>query len=134
MQSKITLADIDNVLNCLAVWLADNSDEVAELLAGELVDTAVVVDPNIPPEIQRAGVVILAVFTARAAMRKALRWFDESRQWSDEEKTQFLSVTIQELLASISNCNNAMYHLDALNNTGSGDNLNGQNPTNGGDA
>lgn len=113
MSSKLTIADLDAVLREFCVWLVQNTENVAAELSSEMTDTQPIVPVEATTADLKAGVVVLAVFTARAAMRKAIKWFEDSKQMKPKEQIDYLLTTMQDLLAAISNCDRALYHLNA---------------------
>src|SRR4051812_13917886 len=113
MTSKLTMPQIETVIEAFSLWLTENSENVAAELSQELADTAPIVVAEATTADLKAGVVVLAVFTARAAMRKTLKWFEASMQWNEADKKEFLTVTVRELLDAIVNCDNVLYHLNA---------------------
>lgn len=57
------------------------------------------------------GSAVLTVFTARAALRKLMYWFQESKTWSDEERKEYLVILLTETQDAITNCNTALHYL-----------------------
>lgn len=113
MSSKLTIADLDEVVRSFAAWLVVNSEDVAAELSNEMADTQPIVPVEPTTADLKAGVIVVAMFTARAAMRKTLKWFEASMQWKESDKREFLTTTVQELLDAIVNCDNVLYHLNA---------------------
>lgn len=113
MATKIDIPITDTVITAFAEWLLEHTEIMAAELVGEMDqnDTVVVSEPS--PQHICNGAAVLAVFTARAAMRKAIMWFNESPGWNADEKQEFLTAALAELQDAITNCNNALYHLNA---------------------
>ncbi len=111
MSSKLTLPQIDSVLKALAMWLHDNSDNVADDLAVEASDAPGIIVADVTPGDVQKGSAVLAVFTAKAALRKVATWFNHSTEWNYQQKQEFLTPMLAELQDAVNNCNAALHHL-----------------------
>lgn len=103
----------DMVITAFADWLMENTEHIAADLVSEQEELGRVVPEAPSAQHICNGAAVLAVFTARAAMRKAVMWFAESSAWNAEGRQEFLTAALAELQDAITNCNNALYHLNA---------------------
>lgn len=134
MTRKIDIPLADTVIKAFADWLFDHTEIVAAELVGDLDELGRVVAEDSSPAHICNGAAVLAVFTARAAMRKAVLWFSRSTEWSADEKKEFLTSTMRELQDAITNCNNALYHLNAPQGPGIAEYLTDPDAPKGGDS
>lgn len=97
-------------LEGFGIWISDHAEDIAADLVDEACNepTAVVVAS---PGDMRHSAIVLGVFTARAAMRKAIHFFAESPAWQADQKEAYLIITVTELQDAINNCNAALYSL-----------------------
>jgi hypothetical protein len=58
---------------------------------------------------------MLAVFTARAALKKVCEWFNYAGGWPQQKVVEFQNSMVAEIRDALLNCNTAMHYLQANN-------------------
>lgn len=111
MTPPIPQDQLKQFLEGFGLWISDHAEDItADLVddAGSEEPTAIVTHSMSD---MRHAAVVLGIFTARAAMRKAIHFFAESPKWQDPQKKEYLILALTDLQAAILNCNAALQQL-----------------------